>query len=55
MINGKTVVTLCGSSRFKDEFDEVNKSLTLLGNVVISLGMFIRDKENVLSEKMLRL
>ena len=34
------VVTLCGSTRFKKEFYEVQKRLTLEGNIVISVGLF---------------
>ena len=34
------VITLCGSTRFKDEFIEVQKRLTLEGNIVISVGLF---------------
>ena len=34
------VITLCGSTRFKDEFLEVQKKLTLQGNIVISVGLF---------------
>ena len=34
------VITLCGSTRFKDEFMEVQKRLTLEGNIVISVGLF---------------
>ena len=34
------VITLCGSTRFKDEFIKVQKDLTLKGNVVISVGLF---------------
>ena len=40
MINGFKVVTLCGSTHFKDEFLEAQKRLTLEGNVVISVGLF---------------
>lgn len=36
----KGVVTLCGSSRFKEDFDAEMKRLTLEGFVVISLGLF---------------
>lgn len=35
-----SVVTLCGSTRFKDEFYQVQKRLTLEGNIVISVGLF---------------
>ena len=34
------VITLCGSTRFKDAFMEVQKRLTLEGNIVISVGLF---------------
>lgn len=34
------VITLCGSTRFKDEFMAENQRLTMEGNVVISLGLF---------------
>ena len=34
------VITLCGSTKFKDEFIEVQKKLTLEGNIVISVGLF---------------
>ena len=34
------VITLCGSTRFKNEFMEAQKQLTLAGNIVISVGLF---------------
>ena len=34
------VVTLCGSTKFKDEFMAVQKKLTLDGYIVISVGLF---------------
>ncbi|MBE6038013.1 MAG: hypothetical protein E7218_02250 [Anaerofustis stercorihominis] len=34
------VITLCGSTRFKDEFMQAQKELTLKGNIVISVGLF---------------
>ena len=34
------VVTLCGSTRFKDAFYEAQKRLTLEGNIVITVGLF---------------
>lgn len=34
------VVTICGSTRFKDEIHAANARLTLEGNLVISLGVF---------------
>ena len=35
------VVTLCGSTRFKDQFIEAQKRLTLEGNIVISVGLHV--------------
>jgi hypothetical protein len=34
------VITLCGSTKFKNEFIEMQKKLTLAGNIVISVGLF---------------
>lgn len=34
------VVTLCGSTKFKDEYMEAQKKLTLEGFIVISVGLF---------------
>ena len=34
------VITLCGSTRFKEQFLETQKRLTLAGNIVISVGLF---------------
>jgi len=46
MINGFKVITLCGSTRFKDEFLETQKRLTLEGNIVISVGLFGHSGDN---------
>jgi len=40
MIGEYKVITLCGSTRFKDDFERVNKMLTLSGNIVISVGCY---------------
>ena len=40
MIGKYKVITLCGSTRFKDQFLEEQKRLTLEGNIVISVGLF---------------
>ncbi len=34
------VITLCGSTRFREDFIRVQKELTLQGNIVISVGLF---------------
>lgn len=40
MVGKYKVITLCGSTRFKNEFMEAQKRLTLEGNIVISVGLF---------------
>ena len=40
MVGRYKVITLCGSTKFKDAFMEAQKRLTLEGNIVISVGMF---------------
>ena len=40
MVGKYKVITLCGSTRFKDAFMEAQKCLTLEGNIVISVGLF---------------
>lgn len=40
MVKNYKVITLCGSTKFKDEFLKVQKDLTLQGNIVISVGLF---------------
>jgi len=34
------IITLCGSTRFKDEINNANARLTMEGDLVISLGVF---------------
>lgn len=40
MIENYKIITLCGSTKFKDEFMRVQKELTLKGYIVISVGCF---------------
>jgi hypothetical protein len=40
MISKYKIITLCGSTKFKDEFTDEQKRLTLEGNIVISVGLF---------------
>ena len=46
------VITLCGSTRFKDAFIEAQKRLTLEGNIVISVGLFGHSGDNEVWEGM---
>lgn len=45
------VITLCGSTRFKKEFEEQNKRLTLEGNIVISVGIFGHSGDVITEEQ----
>lgn len=40
MVGKYKVITLCGSTKFKDEFMKAQKDLTMKGNIVISVGLF---------------
>jgi len=40
MIGKYKIITLCGSTKFKDEFISQQKRLTLEGNIVITVGLF---------------
>ena len=40
MVGKYKVVTLCGSTKFKEQFIEAQKRLTLEGCIVISVGLF---------------
>lgn len=46
MVGKYKVITLCGSTRFKKEFEEVQRKLTLEGVIVISVGLFSHAEEN---------
>ena len=46
MVGNYPVITLCGSTKFKEEFLQVQKELTLAGNIVISVGLFGHSGDN---------
>ena len=52
MVGKYKVITLCGSTRFKDAFMEAQKRLTLEGNIVISVGLFGHSGDNEVWENM---
>ena len=52
MVGKYKVMTLCGSTRFKHEFMEVQKRLTLEENIVISVGLFGHSGDNEVWENM---
>ncbi len=40
MVRKYKVITLCGSTKFKDKFIKAQKELTLKGNIVLTVGFF---------------
>lgn len=52
MIKDYKIITLCGSTKFKDEFMKAQKDLTLQGNIVISVGLFGHSVDNEVWENM---
>lgn len=52
MVGNYKVITLCGSTRFKEEFVREQKRLTLEGNIVISVGLFGHSGDNEVWEGM---
>ena len=49
------IVTLCGSSRFKDEFEKQENLLALQGYAVLSLNIFSKSDNKKLSDEELEL
>jgi hypothetical protein len=47
MIGKYKIITLCGSTKFKNEFIAEQKRLTLEGNIVISVGLFGHSGDEV--------
>ena len=45
------VITLCGSTKFKQEFEQINRDLTLQGNIVLSVGFFCHNDIQITEEQ----
>ncbi|MCM3782152.1 hypothetical protein M3231_04150 [Neobacillus mesonae] len=45
------IITLCGSTKFKKEFEQANAFLTLRGNIVISLAFFEQSEGFEITDK----
>ena len=52
MVGKYKVITLCGSTKFKDEFLREQKRLTLESNIVISVGLFGHSGDSEVWENM---
>lgn len=50
------IITLCGSTKFKEDFEKVAKELALEGHIVLSVNMFTHaDNIELTTEQKLRL
>ena len=50
------IITLCGSTRFKDEYELVAKELALQGHTVLSVNLFAHaDNIELTQEQKIRL
>ena len=52
MVGKYPVITVCGSTRFKNEFLMAQKRLALEGNIVISVGLFGHSGDQEVWENM---
>lgn len=52
MIGKYKVITLCGSTKFKDDFIREQKRLTLEGNIILTVGLFGHSGDNEVWEGM---
>ena len=46
MIDKYKIITLCGSTKFKDDFIREQKRLTLEGNIILTVGLFGHSGDN---------
>ncbi|TDF93316.1 hypothetical protein E1757_27810 [Paenibacillus piri] len=49
------IVTLCGSTKFKQQFKEAEANLTLQGKIVLSLGFFEQSDHVKVTEEQVKL
>jgi hypothetical protein len=45
------IITLCGSTKFKKQFENVNAKLTMIGHIVISCGVWAHSDDIPLTKK----
>ncbi|OBZ14458.1 hypothetical protein A8L34_11000 [Bacillus sp. FJAT-27264] len=49
------IITLCGSTKFKRQFEEANAALTLKGYIVLSVGFFEQSEGITLTDEQIQL
>lgn len=45
------IITLCGSTRFKEDFERLNRELTLAGHIVFAPGVFGHTGDEITNEQ----
>lgn len=46
-----TIITLCGSTKFKSKFEELNCDLTLKGKIILQPGCFIHSDKIYITDE----
>lgn len=56
ILNNHKIITLCGSTKFKNEFNNVNMMLTLLNKIILQPGCFAHaDNIEITNEQKIEL
>lgn len=45
------IITLCGSTKFKQQFDKVNMDLTFLNKIILQPGCYVHSDKIIITEK----
>lgn len=49
--NQPSVVTICGSTRFRTEMAAANRELTLAGHIILAPGVFAHDGDEITEDQ----
>jgi hypothetical protein len=45
------IITLCGSTKFKNKFEEINMKLTLEGKIILLPGCYVHTNNVIITDK----
>ncbi len=45
------IITLCGSTKFKNKFEEINRNFTLLGKIILQPGCFAHADNIIITDE----
>ena len=54
LMTGREIVCLCGSTRFKKQYEEQMRQLTLAGFIVLTVGLFGHHEDTPLTDEIKR-